>query len=140
MRCVQVLAVGKLRDPDLRGLCDEYYRRCRAVLRISEREERDTRALAGAIPARGTRVMLDERGQQFTSKQFAERLWLWTESSEPVVFVIGGADGLDDALRARGDHLLSLGKMTLAHRLARVVLAEQIYRAVSIQQGAPYHR
>ena len=91
MRGVQVLAVGKLRDPHLRGLCDEYYRRCRGVLRISEREERDARALAGALPARGTRIMLDERGQQLTSRQFAERLWLWTESSEPVVFAIGGA-------------------------------------------------
>ncbi len=86
-------------------------------------------------------ALLDERGRQFTSAQFAA--WLGARRDEgvrQVVFAVGPADGWTDAARGRAQLLLSLGPMTMAHELARVVVAEQIYRAVTILTGHPYHR
>lgn len=142
MRRVEILAVGRLRDQALRGLCDDYYRRCSSLLRIEERELRDLAALEQALPARdATLVLLDSRGRQMSSKQFAGKLQAWlSERSRRLVFAIGGADGFNDRLRERASLVLSLGEMTLAHRIVRLVLAEQVYRAVSIVEGAPYHR
>ena len=93
-----------------------------------------------AIPAKARLIILDETGSQFTSREFAKTLEKWTSDSKELVFAIGGADGFDGELRNRADALLSLGKMTFAHRLARLILSEQLYRAVSILQGSPYHR
>ncbi|MBW2733948.1 MAG: 23S rRNA (pseudouridine(1915)-N(3))-methyltransferase RlmH [Deltaproteobacteria bacterium] len=142
MRKTRILAVGKLRDRGLRELCDDYYRRCRGRLLIEEQELRDLSALARAVPGRAQLVVLDEGGAQLTSRAFSQRLRAWTESAgqKELVFAIGGADGFDAALRQRADTTLSLGMMTLPHQLARVVLAEQLYRAVSILEGSPYHR
>lgn len=142
MRKTRVLAVGKLRERGLRALCDDYYRRCRSRLAIEEQEVRDLAALSRAIPDRAFLVLLDEAGRSMSSRTFAQQLRGWTEGSEQkeLVFAIGAADGFDAALKKRADVMLSLGKMTLAHQLARVVLAEQLYRAVSIIEGGPYHR
>lgn len=141
MKRVLLLAEGRLRDPGLRAPIDDYYRRCSHRFRVEEREVRDLTALKRALPGRGEGlvVTLDERGRQHRSREFARLLSDWLERA-PLTLVIGGADGLDDDVRARADHLLSLSKMTLAHRLVRLVLAEQLYRAVSILDGAPYHR
>lgn len=142
MRELNVLAVGKLRDPGMRRLCDDYYRRCTGRFRVRELEVRDNKRLAAALPAGGGQViMLDERGDQLTSVGFCKALGGWLSNpAGPPTLVIGGADGLGDGLRAKASRLISLGKMTLAHRLVRVVLAEQLYRAVSIMEGSPYHR
>lgn len=142
MRKTRVLAVGKLRERGLRELCDDYYRRCRGRLLVEELELRDLSALARAIPDRARLVLLDEGGELLTSRAFAQRLRGWSESGaqKELIFAIGGADGFDASLRRRADVTLSLGRMTLAHQLARVVLAEQLYRAVSILEGSPYHR
>jgi 23S rRNA (pseudouridine1915-N3)-methyltransferase len=86
-------------------------------------------------------VLLDERGRQMTSEAFAQ--WLGArlaEGTQQVVFAVGPADGWSDAARARAQLLLSLGPMTLAHPLARLVMAEQVYRALTILKGHPYHR
>ena len=86
-------------------------------------------------------VVLDERGKLMTSPEFAEKLGDWRDQGiSEVGFVIGGADGIDPALRARSDFALSFGKMVWPHMLARVMLAEQLYRAASILAGSPYHR
>jgi 23S rRNA (pseudouridine1915-N3)-methyltransferase len=85
-------------------------------------------------------VLLDSRGKQFSSEQFAQ--WLGKQRDEGrqnIVFAIGPADGWSDETRKRADLLLSLGPMTLPHELARVVLSEQIYRAFTILSGHPYH-
>lgn len=142
MKELTILTVGKLRDPGLRKLCDDYYRRCTGRFRVREVEVRDNKRLASALsPGGGKIIMLDERGDQLTSKAFSKALsgWVSSPAGSPTL-VIGGADGLGDALRRRADRLVSLGKMTLAHRLVRVLLAEQLYRAVSIMEGSPYHR
>lgn len=86
-------------------------------------------------------VALDERGKIKTSPEFAQDLARWRDDGrQDIAFVIGGADGIDPALRARCDAALSFGKMVWPHMLVRVMLTEQLYRAASILAGAPYHR
>jgi 23S rRNA (pseudouridine1915-N3)-methyltransferase len=139
---ILILAVGRQKDAELRRMCEDYHRRCSHRVGIAERELKDLAALGRAIPRRDAVVVaLDERGRQHDSRAFAALVRGWLEGpATTVVFLIGGADGLDDELRGRADHLLSLGRMTFAHRLVRLLLAEQLYRAVSILDGAPYHR
>ncbi len=140
MREGLILAEGRLKDALLEEACAEYFQRCHRTLPLKVKELRDLAALRQAIPGRCTLVVLDERGEQLTSREFARRLERWISVPLPLVFVIGGANGLDDELRGRASLLLGLGKMTFAHRLVRLLLAEQLYRAVSILEGSPYHR
>lgn len=94
-----------------------------------------------AVLAPGTLVVaLDERGLDWTTMQFADRLQQWRDASERVAFVIGGPDGLDPAFKKNARLLLRLSSMTLPHALARVLLAEQLYRAWSVLARHPYHR
>jgi len=86
------------------------------------------------------RVVLDERGTRLTTLQLAERLQAWQLDGRDVVFLIGGPDGLDPALRASGDETLRLSDLTLPHAFVRVMLAETLYRAWSVTVGHPYHR
>lgn len=85
-------------------------------------------------------VLLDERGRQFTSRGLAERLGTWQSDGRDLCFVIGGPDGVSDTCRERADLIWSLSDLTLPHGLARVLFAEQMYRAWSFQTGHPYHR
>ena len=97
--------------------------------------------LVAAIPARGTVVVLDERGQMLDSLKFArwlERLTI--DSPHGIHFVVGGDIGFDDSVRGRADKLLSLSAMTLPHQVARVVLLEQIYRACTLIRNIRYHK
>jgi Uncharacterized conserved protein len=97
--------------------------------------------LRAALPDGALVVCLDERGQQLSSPEFARRLGQWADQGRAdLAFVIGGADGLDPALRDEADMLLSFGPMVWPHKLVRVMLAEQLYRAASIGAGLPYHR
>jgi 23S rRNA (pseudouridine1915-N3)-methyltransferase len=93
-----------------------------------------------AIPAGCVPVVLDERGAQATTRELAVWLQEWMGEGVSPAFVIGGADGLDHSVKARAGKLLGLSKLTLPHALARVMLAEQLYRAVCIIKGHPYHR
>jgi 23S rRNA (pseudouridine1915-N3)-methyltransferase len=105
------------------------------------RRQREGEALLGAIPAGARLVALDERGKAESSAAFAARLGGWRDAGARVVaFVIGGADGLDEAVRARAHLVLSLGPMTWPHLLVRTLLAEHLFRAHSILSGHPYHR
>lgn len=85
-------------------------------------------------------VLLDERGRQLTSKSLAAKLDDWQSDGRDVCFIIGGPDGVSEACRQRADFTWSLSQLTLPHGLARVLLAEQLYRAWSLQTGHPYHR
>ena len=94
-----------------------------------------------AIPSGSLISVMDERGKVQTSPDFANQLAGWRDQGrQDVAFVIGGADGIDPALRARADATLSFGKMVWPHMLVRVMLAEQLYRAASILSNGPYHR
>lgn len=85
-------------------------------------------------------VACDERGQELTTLQLAEKLQTWQTVGRDVSLVIGGADGLDTSLKQRADLLWGLSKLTLPHAFVRVLLCEQLYRAHSVTQGHPYHR
>ncbi|MGB5258328.1 MAG: 23S rRNA (pseudouridine(1915)-N(3))-methyltransferase RlmH [Woeseiaceae bacterium] len=85
-------------------------------------------------------VLLDERGTELSSASLAERLLDWQRNSRDLCFIIGGPDGVADTCRQRADFVWSLSRLTLPHGLARVLFAEQLYRAWSLQTGHPYHR
>ncbi len=96
--------------------------------------------IAAALPARCVRVVLDERGKALTTADLARRIERWRQDGSDVAFIIGGADGTAPELRRDADLLLALSSFTLPHGLCRVMLAEQLYRAVSLLAGHPYHR
>jgi 23S rRNA (pseudouridine1915-N3)-methyltransferase len=93
------------------------------------------------IPQGAVLAVLDERGKEITSPEFAETLAAWRDAGRgDLALVIGGADGIAPELRARADFALSFGRMVWPHMLVRAMLAEQLYRAASILAGSPYHR
>lgn len=140
MRLV-ILAVGKLRDPWVSEACAEYTTRLRGRLNVELIEVKRDEDVMPRLPPRHAVWVLDERGQQPTSRELSTRLNRVRHSGGlGIVCCIGGADGHSDALRARADYLVSLSRLTLPHRLARVVLLEQLYRATTILAGEPYHR
>ncbi|MDP1652602.1 MAG: 23S rRNA (pseudouridine(1915)-N(3))-methyltransferase RlmH [Rhodocyclaceae bacterium] len=96
--------------------------------------------IKAALPARCRLVALDERGADLSTQQLAGRLRQWMEMGDDVAFVIGGPDGLAPDIKATADESLRLSSLTLPHALARVVLAEALYRAASLLKNHPYHR
>ena len=101
---------------------------------------REARRIEAALPAACTRVILDERGRAMTSAQLADQITRWRGRGKDLAFIIGGAEGLDETLKSTAAALLSLSPMRLPHALARVLLAEQLYRAHAIRSRHPYHR
>ena len=137
--------IGKTKNAAIESLTDEYLKRLRQYAEaegVSLRDEAALRTLCRR-DGRGARrglVLLDSRGKQLSSEELAQFLRERQERNPvPLVFAIGPADGFSEATREQADYLLSLGKMTLAHELARAVLLEQLYRAFTILQGHPYH-
>jgi 23S rRNA (pseudouridine1915-N3)-methyltransferase len=153
---VHLCAVGRLRAGPERALIDDYVTRFDRSGRalglgpVSEHAVEDKRGggmaaeaalLTRAVPVGALMVCLDERGRVMSSPEFATMLAGWRDAGrQDVAFVIGGADGIDAGLQARADARLSFGAMVWPHMLVRVMLAEQLYRAVTILGGGPYHR
>jgi 23S rRNA (pseudouridine1915-N3)-methyltransferase len=136
-----VVAVGKLKDAWVQAGCDEYARRMRGKLPLEVIEAKDDADLVKRLPPRHKLWALDERGKQLSSDELAQQLSRAMNSGESgLTFVIGGADGLPRDLVGRADFVWSLGRLTLPHRLARLIVLEQLYRAHSIIRGEPYHR
>ena len=147
-----VVAVGRAQDAPLEALWERYATRIkpRPTLRVvddkkraaaGELKPREARLLLEALPVGDRVVALDGRGKPLDSAGLARQLGRWRDQGVGgIAFVIGGADGLDDAVLARADLVLSLGAMTWPHQLVRVMLAEQLYRAQTILAGHPYHR
>ena len=107
----------------------------------AETQKAEAQLLLKAIPAKATVVVLDERGKDMPSHDFAAKLAAWQDQGMgDLVFIIGGADGVTDAIRAKANLLFGFGRLTWPHRLVRVMLLEQIYRAKQIIAGHPYHR
>ena len=102
--------------------------------------KREGERMLAALRARETVIALDERGAQISTRELAERLARWRESGTDTAFLIGGADGLDQAVKACAAEQIALSRLTLPHGLARVLLAEQLYRALSLLLHHPYHR
>jgi 23S rRNA (pseudouridine1915-N3)-methyltransferase len=106
----------------------------------SYQQKVEANRILAALKAGEKLVVLDERGTQFTSPAFANRLSTWRDQGvRATAFVIGGAYGFTDEIRSRADLVLSLSQMTFPHQLVRVLFAEQLYRAYAIIQGSPYH-
>lgn len=144
-----VAAVGRVKEPELRVLLDDYYGRVRRYAELSEvelKDEREDRVVAQferCLAAQGDRaelVTLEVEGRSMSSEAFAAKVDDAMRRAVVPVFAIGGAEGLPPSVRARSRWKLSLGAMTLPHRIARLVLAEQIYRAFSILRGEPYNK
>lgn len=153
---VHLIAVGRLRAGPERDLIDDYllrFERTGRPLGLGPVVEHEVEAKRGlgmaaeadllgrAVPGGAVLVCLDERGQVMASPEFAGMLAKWRdEGRQAVAFVIGGADGISPALRARAEASVSFGAMVWPHMLVRVMLAEQLYRAATILAGGPYHR
>lgn len=142
---IRIVAAGRLKDDRLAALTDEYLRRIRPLAPVEvvevkdsdpEREGRDMVARLGSARGRGLVVAMDETGEDLTSAAFAQLLG----GHGGIAFLVGGADGLGPAARERADRTVRLSSLTLTHEMARMVLAEQIYRGLSILRGRPYHR
>jgi 23S rRNA (pseudouridine1915-N3)-methyltransferase len=149
---VIIAAVGRDRSGPTRDLFEDYCRRSPWPIRLVEiaprtsqpierrlREEADR--LLQPVPRDAVLVALDESGTDLDSAGFAQRIAAWQErGSSALAFAIGGPGGLDRAVLERAEIILAFGRMTWPHRLVRVMLAEQIYRASTILSGHPYHR
>jgi len=135
--------VGRLKEPYFVAAEEEYRKRLRLYCTLTVHEAKDEAALLAQLPANAHLYAFDERGASMTSVAFANDI-LGTEAQHgggaPVVFAIGGADGHSDALRARAKRLISFGQLTIAHRLVRLLVLEQLYRGFRILRGEPYHR
>jgi 23S rRNA (pseudouridine1915-N3)-methyltransferase len=139
---LRILAVGKLKQAGLEALVDDYCRRSRSLLPIELVQMRDLPALRerAQLAHVGPRVVLDERGEQITSETLAAWLGAWRAAgTRQVDFLIGDAHGFDDSDRQAAARVMALSHLTLPHRLAQVLLVEQLYRAGTILAGHPYH-
>lgn len=142
---IKIAWIGRTKESSIQSLTDEYLKRISRYAEVEGVSLKDEERLMAL--ARGSRnetkcfvILLDSRGKQFSSEEFAQFLRKREESSsQPLLFAIGGADGFGEETRAAANLSLSLGKFTLAHELARVVLLEQVYRACTILAGHPYH-
>jgi 23S rRNA (pseudouridine1915-N3)-methyltransferase len=141
---IEIFTIGKPKLAYARLGLDEYLGRMRGAVAIHELKvgTRETESAALLERSDGMfRVVMDERGDQVTSRELAARVAKWEqERVKAVAFLIGGADGHTEELKRRADWKWSLGKLTLQHELALVVLLEQLYRARTILAGSPYHR
>ena len=144
---IVILSVGHKMPAWIQEGFQEYAKRMPAESRIELVEVKpgrdkaeEGRRLLEALPARATLFALDERGNALSTADLAGLLRGWMRDAVQPAFAIGGADGLDEAVKSRAAKAFSLSSLTLPHQLVRVVLAEQLYRASSILAGHPYHR
>jgi 23S rRNA (pseudouridine1915-N3)-methyltransferase len=149
---IRILCIGRMKDGPERTMVDDYLARAgktgkslgyRAVeeveLNSSSKDDEGQRLLARH--GQGVLIRLDERGEAWTSQELSKRLAKWRDGGENAVsFVIGGADGTSADVAKAARHTVSFGVQTWPHRLVRVMIAEQVYRALSIEAGSPYHR
>ena len=155
-----IAAVGRLKAGPERELLARYLERTNAsgktlslnpleVTEISEspaqtaakRKTDEAKALFAALPEKTKLIALDERGKAIGSEDFAGKLARFRDDgATSTAFLIGGADGLDETLRKKADLTVSFGAATFPHQIVRILLAEQIYRAITILSGYPYHR
>lgn len=145
-----VLAIGKLRGAEAEA-CAEYLKRLAGEVTVremaapkalpaAETQKAEAELLLQAVPPKSFVVLLDERGKDLTSRELAAQFAAWRDRGNELAFIIGGADGVTDKVRDRADFTLGFGRLTWPHRLARVMLLEQLYRIRQINAGHPYHR
>lgn len=143
---IRIAWIGKSKEPAIASLTEEYLTRISRYAQVEGivvRDEQDLLTKFGnskKSASKSTLVLLDSHGKEFSSEQLAKFLGDYQERNPlPITFAIGGADGFTPEGKSAAQQLISLGKLTLPHELARVVLLEQIYRAFTILKGHPYH-
>ena len=154
---ITVVAVGKLKERFWTDACAEYLKRLKAYAKVEVKEiadidlakaggvdaarDREGSAVLAAVPEQSHAILLAIEGKERSSEGLARRLDdLALTGKSDLTFIVGGSDGVSDAVRARANEQLSFGPITLPHNLARVVLLEQVYRAFKISRGEPYHK
>ena len=149
---IRVIAVGRGKDNPAQIIFNDYIARLPWKVNLIEikevgsghagdRRKREYKKIVSILPTEANIILIDQRGKELSSKKFAFVINEFRESrSRHLVFIIGGADGLDQALLSKSDLVLSLGEMTWPHILVRAMLAEQLWRAASILSGHPYNR
>jgi 23S rRNA (pseudouridine1915-N3)-methyltransferase len=141
---ITIAIIGRDRQSPMRALFDDYAGRVPWEITLKEIDSKGrdrAAALSDAVPQGAKVVALDSRGKELSSEQWARQIGAWQDGGvRDLGFVIGGSDGLDRALIAHADLVLSLGAMTWPHLLVKALLAEQLYRAFTILSGHPYHR
>jgi 23S rRNA (pseudouridine1915-N3)-methyltransferase len=142
---IKIAWIGKTKEAAIQALTDEYLKRIShyaPVEGVALRDEAALLELCGRSKggAKSTLALMDSRGKELSSEQFAKFLGDYQDRNPlPLVVAIGGADGFSAEVKSAAQQTISLGKMTLPHELARVVLLEQVYRAFTILKGHPYH-
>ena len=148
---LKVAWIGKTKEAAIQSLTDEYLKRISRYVQVEGLALRDEAALlqmcgrvtpgkASKSAGKSTLVLMDSGGKQLSSEELARFLGDYFDRNPlPLVFAVGPADGFSEAARNGAQHTFSMGRMTLAHELARVVLLEQVYRAFTILKGHPYH-
>jgi 23S rRNA (pseudouridine1915-N3)-methyltransferase len=145
---IKVAWIGKTKEPAIEALTEEYLKRISRYAEVAGVPLKDEAAILSLVSGerqknrnkeRHKLVLLDSRGKQFSSEELAEFLEREQLNATPLLFAIGSSDGFSDEARLSAGFMLSLGKMTLPHELARVVLVEQLYRAFTILKNHPYH-
>lgn len=107
---------------------------------VAQIMEAEAQRIQAAMPKDALRIVLDERGKHWTTRQLTDQMTTWLSGGRDVAFIIGGADGLHESVRSSANQLLALSAMVLPHGMVRVLLAEQLYRAHSLLHNHPYHR
>ncbi len=142
---IKIAWIGKTKEPAIQSLTDEYLKRLARYVETEGVALKDEGALLALSQGSKSQprhflVLLDARGKQLSSEELADFVRNYQDRNPlPLLFAVGPANGFGDELRRAASFTLSLGKMTLAHEIARVVLLEQIYRAFTIMKGHPYH-
>ena len=141
---IKVAWIGKTKEPAVQALTGEYLKRISHYAEVEGIAAKDEPAILEVAAGERKRdrcklILLDSRGKQFSSEDFAAMLEREQLNPIPLLFAIGASDGFTEAARGQAAQTISLGKMTLPHELARVVLLEQIYRAFTILKNHPYH-
>lgn len=149
---IRIICVGRMKDSPERDMVNDYIQRSAKTgrnLGIRSVEEIEVESGGGkakesarilARAGNALLIRLDERGKALKSKEFSKKISNWRDSGEDIAFLIGGADGHDPSLSNKAREAISFGVQTWPHKLVRVMIAEQIYRALSIEAGSPYHR
>jgi 23S rRNA (pseudouridine1915-N3)-methyltransferase len=145
---IYIIAVGKIKDKMIKQKITEYEGRLGKGIKIRLEEVQDDPGSIGRegdrlltrIPGRARVIALDEKGNQVSSRGFAELISGCMADAKDLAFIMGGPEGLDDMVKEKADEVLALSMLTFPHELARLILVEQIYRAFTIIRNEPYHK
>lgn len=152
---ITLLVVGKTTNADLQKLIDDYKERLGHYLSFSlqvipdiknsknlsqeEQKQREGQLILNALTPTDRLILLDEHGKEYRSIEFAQQLNVWLSAGQNIVFAVGGPYGFSKSVYARANGKLSLSKMTFSHQMIRLFFTEQLYRAMTILRGEPYH-